>query len=274
MRAIIRDELLQVLATGVVALTLLGTQGVIDNYLSAILAGTNETATTSMMGAAFRKLDYLSSESGAALKEFGNASVELGREASRGVFCNMLGVGFSIVNCSPLNAFRGSLTLSAFAASTAMADSFAQQYILSLARTFSFTLIIPLGLFLRCFRVSRQAGGALIAIGFGFYAVYPTAIVATDNMLHGSPPPTRGIVPKLNEKCDPEETEVGVALNQFKRYSERLTDFGNVSQMVYFLLVRVLFNSVLSLIITLGFIRAFAHLIGSEIDVSALARIS
>jgi hypothetical protein len=45
-------------------------------------------------------------------------------------------------------------------------------------------------------------------------------------------------------------------------------------KMSYLVLVRTLFLSVLNLIITLAFIRAFAHMLGSEIDVSTLARIS
>jgi hypothetical protein len=70
------------------------------------------------------------------------------------------------------------------------------------------------------------------------------------------------------------ETEVSRSLSEFSQYGEQLTEFSQSEQMASFVLVRVLFMSILNLIITLGFISAFARMIGSEIDVSALARIS
>ena len=57
-------------------------------------------------------------------------------------------------------------------------------------------------------------------------------------------------------------------------YASTLTDFSRSENLAYIVLVRIIFASILNLIITLGFIRAFAHIIGSEIDISALARIS
>jgi len=77
----------------------------------------------------------------------------------------------------PYNAFRGSLTLSALAASAALADVYSQQFLISMAGQYAFTFLIPLGLLFRTFKVSRRAGGALIAIGFGFYAVLPIMVV-------------------------------------------------------------------------------------------------
>jgi hypothetical protein len=201
------------------------------------------------------------------------ASEQLGNEASKGVFCNFLGVGFTLVNCGQYNAFRGGLTTASFAAMAALADNYAQQFLLSLITYSAFQFILPLGLFLRCFKVSRRAGGALIAIGFGFYTVYPAVIVADQNLLHGSNPSAPSPVPKVST-CDPRETDSGASLNQFMGYAAQLTDFSLAYNLTYFVLVRTVFLSILNLIITLGFIRAFAHIIGSDIDVSALARIS
>lgn len=273
-RGILQDEILQLLATAVIAFSLIGTQVAIDNYLTGILETTGGSG--SMMDAANAKLVMLASKTTMTLTNMGDLSNEIGREASKGVFCNFLGVGFTLVNCSPLNAFRGSLTSAAFTSSVALADTYAQQFILSLARTFAFSFLIPLGLFLRVFKVSRQAGGALIAVGFGFYTVFPTVIVATDNLLHGpSPPDPASSLPLPRPgTCEPMEPDVDVSLTQFRDFSGSFTEFSIAQNLASFVLVRVLFMSILNLIITLGFIRTFAHIIGSEIDVSALARIS
>jgi len=276
LRAVLQDELLQILATGAVALTLVGTQMVVDEYVVATLQASGAAAggIEDAMDAASQKLSELAAGTNAVLENMRVVSQELGKEASKGVFCNFMGVGFSLSNCSPFNAYRGTLTAAAFTTTVALSDTYAQSFLLSLARSYGFTVLIPLGLLLRCFRASRGAGGALIAIGFGFYTVYPAVILATDNLLHGSGAhPAAPQIPVVG-KCNPMETSVAASLSQFTSYGDQLTDYASIKALSYFVLVRVLFLSVLNLIITLGFIRAFAQMIGSDIDVSSLARIS
>jgi len=275
LRAVLQDELLQILATGAVALTLVGTQAVVDEYVVATLNAANATATgiTGAMDAAAVKINTLEQAAAGRLNNMEEVSSILGQEASRGVYCNFMGVGFSLNNCSPFNAYRGSLTAAAFSTTVALADTYAQGFILSLARAYSFSILIPLGLLLRCFKASRSAGGGLIAIGFGFYTVYPAVILATDNLLHGAAMPPSAAIPLVG-KCDPRDPSVSSALSEFTSYGSQLTDYNLIYGISYQVMVRVLFLSVLNLIITLTFIRTFARMIGSDIDVSSLARIS
>jgi len=276
LRAVLQDELLQILATGAIALTLVGTQMVVDEYVVATLqaSGAAGSNINGVMDAAAAKLSALGAGAGSALQKMQDVSMELGKQASKGVFCNFLGVGFSLSNCSPFNAYRGSLTAAAFTTTVALSDTYAQSYLLSLARAYGFTVLIPLGLLLRCFKLSRAAGGALIAVGFGFYTVYPAVILATDNLLHGSGAPAGPPDLPIVGSCNPMETSVSKSLAEFTDYGDQLTAYATMKAMAYFVLVRVLFLSILNLIITLGFISMFAKMIGSEIDVSALARIS
>jgi len=276
LRAVLQDELLQIIATGAVALTIIGTQGVVDEYVVAALHGAGATGNdiTSALDGASDMLSGLSDETIALQNNMLDASVWLGGQASKSIFCNFMGVGFTLPNCGQYNAYRGGLTSAMFTTTAALADTYAQQYILSLARNYAFTIIIPLGLLLRCFKMSRAAGGALIAIGFGFYTVFPVVMLATENLLHSAdqlvPPPSIPFSPT----CDPYETNMLSARAGFSEYGNSLLSFDLITGISYFVLVRVLFMSILNLIITLGFIRAFAHIIGSDIDVSGLARIS
>jgi len=279
LRAILQDEMLQIFATGAIALTLVGTQAVVDEYVTATLQASGATGTTitSSMDAAAAKIAELEGKASGILLNMQEATDMLGTEASRGVYCNFMGTGFSLTNCGPLNAYRGSMTAAAFTTTVALSDTYAQDFLLSLARTYAFSIIIPLGLILRCFKASRMAGGALIAIGFGFYTVYPVVILATDNLLHGNqataPMPQNSAIPLVGT-CDPKEPKVENARADFVSYGEQLTSYSLIYGISYQMLVRILFLSILNLIITLGFIRAFARMIGSEIDVSSLARIS
>ncbi|MFA6907983.1 MAG: hypothetical protein WC263_04105 [Candidatus Micrarchaeia archaeon] len=279
LRAILQDELLQILATGAIALTLVGTQAVVDGYVAATLhaSGASGTGIASAMDAAAAKISELEGQASHTLSGMEDVTNALGTEASRSVYCNFMGVGFSLNNCSPLNAYRGSLTAAAFTTTVALSDTYAQGFLLSLARAYAFSILIPLGLILRCFKASRMAGGALIAVGFGFYTVYPVVILATDNLLHGdqsvAPMPSASHIPLVGQ-CDPQEPKVDNARSDFVSYGEQLTSYSLIYGISYQMLVRILFMSVLNLIITLGFIRTFAHMIGSDIDVSSLARIS
>ena len=279
---IIADELWQVVVTGGVVLLLVGMQLGVNDYLTYALEGTGETVVGVPQGEnriaaiAYEKLGNLGT--GEIFIELQNRSAELGGQASKGIYCSMLGVGFTLVNCSPLNAFRGALTSAAFTTMVGMVDIYTQQFILSLALNYSFSLLIPFGLFFRCFKASRQAGGALIAIGFGFYTVYPLVIVATDNLLvkMNAPLPHPEFSRSLPAVpfCDPYELNADQARQSYDTFAAGITAPELTLSLTYTVLVRTIFMSILNLIITLGFISAFARLVGSEIDVSGLARIS
>lgn len=281
---IIGDEAVQVLATGIVALLLIGTQAVADSYLSSALFEIDPAASGGINGYASGLLSDL--QAGAPFSQVQSSSVEIGQQASRGIYCSMMGVGFTLSNCGQLNAFRGSLTAAGFTAIAGMLDIYAQQAILAFAAQYAFALVIPLGLFFRCFKMSRPAGGALIAIGFGFYTAYPLAIAGSAKLLTGMGEPLMlepplSAVPKLSDAvdpvpkvCDPYETDSSVPRKQFNEYAASLTSPQVAQGLTYFVVVKVIFLSILSLILTLGFIRELAKLLGSEIDVSSLARIT
>ena len=276
-RAMLQDELLQVLASGAMLLIIAGVALEVDNYVVAAMKAADPTGSYTGINSAMDAANSVIANNSAMVygiyDDAHGRSIDIGKEGSKSVFCTFLGAGFSMNNCGQLNAFRGSLTTMGFVASAALADLFAQQALISLFRNLAFTFFIPVGLFFRCFRASRRAGGALIAIGFGFYTVYPVATVATEKLLHGSNYPTVKGLPHVDE-CDPFETDNGVARQYVLDYAGGLSDFTLTENIVYNTIVRVVFSSIFNLMVTLAFIREFAHMIGSDIDVSSLARIS
>jgi hypothetical protein len=299
LRAIVQDEFFQVIATAAVAVILVGTQGLVvdnlgvDNYLSAIAFGAHSAygSSSSMMGDANSILYTQLINNNIGTSSDGSKSTVIGglssavqydsNQASKSGFCNFLGIGYVLANCASYNSYAGALTTPLILAYMSLADLFAQMFLLSLAYSYGFSVLIPLGLFLRCFKASRGAGGALIAIGFGFATVYPTVIVAMYDALGAS-----GAAPDLSllsggsssltgaTDCDVSQSDVDTVRGTYENYGNRLTNFGIVEQMANVILIQVIFMSILDLIITLAFIRMLAHAIGSEIDVSTLARIS
>lgn len=275
-RGMLRDELLQAVASGAVLLMVVAVAASLDGYMVSMMkaadpSGSYATLANAMDGAnAVLQGNTVTAQS--VYDSILDRNVEIGKQGSKNMFCTFLGTGFSMNNCAQLNAFRGSLTTAAFVASTALTDLYAQQALLSLARNISFALLIPMGLFFRCFRFSRSAGGALIAIGLGFYTVFPVMTVVTDRVLHRSAPALQQL--PIVEECDPEETDNDFARNYILGFAGELSDFSRVESIIYFVIVKVVFSSLFNLMVTLGFIRAFAKAIGSDIDVSSLARIA
>ena len=271
----LQDELAQVIASGAILLLIAGIAAEVDGSLVPIISGAGNADYTGIggaIGAASAAIGNMQSIASAAYDNAHQTSLDIGREGSKSMFCTFLGAGFSLNNCGQLNAFRGGVTTMAFVSSAALADAYAQQSLLSFMHQAAFNFFIPIGLFFRCFKASRSAGGALIAIGFGFYTVYPIMTVAMDN-LHKSIVPSLRSLPHVSE-CDPEETDNDFARAYIQGYADRMSDFGMVENITYDLIVRIIFSSAFNLMVTLAFIRAFSKMIGSEIDVSSLARIS
>lgn len=276
-RAMLQDELVQVMASGAMLLIIAGVALEVDVYVMSAMkaadpAGSYGDISSAMDAANSVILSNINMVSG-IYDDAHFRSIEIGKEGSKNVFCTFLGVGFSLNNCGQLNAFRGNLTTTGFVSSAALSDLFAQQALISLSRNLAFTFFIPIGLFFRCFKASRRAGGALIAIGFGFYTAYPVATIATEKMLHGDTMLPKADLPQVRE-CDPFETDNSAARRYVQQYAGDLSNFDTVENIAYNTVVRVVFSSIFNLMVTLAFIRAFAHMIGSDIDVSSLARIS
>ena len=276
-RAMLQDELVQVGASGAMLLIIAGVALEVDGYVVSAMKAADPTGVYTDMASALDSANATVAANiqmaSAVYDAAHSTSLAIGSEGSKNLFCTFLGVGYSLNNCSPINAFRGSLTTAGFVASAALSDLFAQQALISLARNLAFTFFIPLGLFLRCFKASRRAGGALIAIGFGFYTAYPVATVATEKMLQANVALPNPIMPTV-PSCDPSETDNNIARGYIQNYATSLSNFGNTESIVYNLVVRVVFASAFNLLVTLAFIRAFSQMIGSDIDVSSLARIS
>ncbi|MFA6490132.1 MAG: hypothetical protein WCT52_05650 [Candidatus Micrarchaeia archaeon] len=276
-RAMLQDELVQVMASGAMLLIIAGVALEVDVFVVSAMRASDPagsyTGITSAMDAANSVIGGNINNANWTYNAAHDTSLAIGREGSKSLYCTFIGVGYSLNNCGQLNAFRGSLTTIGFVASAALADLFAQQALISLVRNLAFTFLIPIGLFFRCFKASRRAGGAFIAIGFGFYTVYPVATVATDRMLQASVSLPDPILPSV-DTCDPYETDNSRARVYVQDYATRLSDFGGAESIIYTLLVRIVFSSMFCLLVTLGFIRAFSQMIGSDIDVSSLARIS
>ena len=137
---------------------------------------------------------------------------------------------------------------------------------------FTMPIVILLGLMLRIFPMSRGSGGLLIAVGFGFFAVYPISIAllmtmqppATSFCTEFGPPALLDIsnqntvvmsaadVAHTRNAIEAEESEVKILIDKLKNF-------------IPLFYLQALFLPIVSLIITFTFIRQTGALFGADL---------
>jgi len=214
--------------------------------------------------------------------------------------------GFSINGVKLGNKFgslaRNIFTLVVIPSETATAISTAQIWFLCIVNATAFTLLLPIGLFLRAVPLLRGVGSAFIAIAIGFYLVYPLTLMLNET-----------VVKFVSEKGEEwwsvgpfvgtglPTVAVGVSAASYLTYeifdalgfgSVKLVKFlawtggiGALGTSVSTLMSRFIENATFSgiilglflpfidVVITFSFTRELSKLLGSEINLSQILRI-
>lgn len=221
---------------------------------------------------------------------------EISRQASKSGFCSMLGVGLSVGGCSSWGVARGPVVQTITAAGFASADQYSKIALLTAACSAALPLFLPLGIVLRSLRFTRGAGNFIIAMSVALYVVFPIAIVAADGMVNqfflssvakGDPkfastlqnvnsmdaariaPPIMPIATWENT-CDganPQE-------DALKKMLDNVNDPRTTDATLLMIILRGPFETLFAIAVTLAAARGFAQALGTEIEVSQLARLS
>jgi len=273
------DEFYQVIATAVMIGLFVSVLAWVNSSLSPSLAAAGGKSGMSLLDGAISYNDGLVSATVSNYQSYlENLVRDLGRESSKSAYCSFLGAGMNVVICSSLNAMRGSLSLAYNTVSFALADLYAQRWILQISNTMLLSVILPLGIFFRSFKFSRAAGGALIAVTIGFYLIFPAAVLFGDMLVRTLScsscaysylvaPPASISVPTCNPFNPSNSQMEGFfrAVVQNKGFYEPI---------VFHVIVRCVMMTILSLLITLTAIRSIAQYLGAEIEVSGLVRLA
>ncbi|HQT44978.1 MAG TPA: hypothetical protein PLO51_03310 [Candidatus Micrarchaeota archaeon] len=203
---------------------------------------------------------------------------DLGSESSKSAYCSFLGAGMNVVICSSMNSVRGTLSLAYNAVSFALADLYAQSWILRISNTMLLAVLLPMGIFFRSFKFSRAAGGALIAVTIGFYLIFPACVLFGDMLVRTiscstcsyaylAAPPDAITVPRCNP-FDPSDS----AIMGF--FSSVMKDNHFYEPILFHVIIRCVLMTVFSILVTLTAIRSMAQYLGAEIEVSGLVRLA
>jgi hypothetical protein len=282
--AIVKDELAQLIATGVIVLLFVGFQAAIDTvYLPSLgqAAGAATPAGWRLQDAGISTVRSLQGRVGENINSLGDLNRDAGKIASQSVYCNYMGSGFTLVACNSINSVRGGLANAMNVLAAAALDLTGLELVLQLANAYAFSFLLPIGIFLRTFKFTRAAGGALISVALGFYIILPLMVLFSENHLMNGVmaadlpnayllqnPDYGSIGGSL--RCDPYEMDAGQVID----FAHAVNTPSLYSPILFLAIVRVIFMTIVEMMVTLTFIAWFAKIVGSEIDVSSLARIS
>ncbi len=208
-KAILRDELLQVFLTAVIALVLIAGIPGIETGLSSFTCGVmdpqacvgtpdpsqdfygaltcpsisivnskavcpaNLKVNDWAMQINARQTQILTDVSVSALA-YSNKISEAGAKLG---FVNLLGVGMGIPGCSAYGVLRGPLGQLLNASGFALMDLEAERILLGMNYSVVLSLLLPLGLVLRALNITRKVGSTLIALSISLYLVFPSALL-------------------------------------------------------------------------------------------------
>jgi len=203
-------------------------------------------------------------------------------ESSKTSFVNLLNSGYGYSLCSTYSVIRGPASLFLNSLATGSIAVVVAKLILSFSTSFSICYLIPLGLLLRMLNFTRKVGSLLLALTISFYLVFPTSIVWFSELFYNYSTDGKGqafAVANNSIKffsntinCDPDPSNGDDIRNGAVNAISSLQS--NISNLVKFIVIQILFILFLSLAITLAFANSLSSVLGLEIDLNVLARLS
>lgn len=156
----------------------------------------------------------------------------------------------------------------------AIGELHSMKRLLAISTGYAMNLLLPMGILLRTFKLTRGAGGFLMATAVSMHILLPAGMVFNDMLADtfladaGAAAYTGGIGSIVPE-CDPD----AVVFDSESGATELLDSLlGDLRKVVFGVLIRGTLGPVLSLLMMIAGIRALSSLGGAEVDVSALGR--
>jgi hypothetical protein len=203
--------------------------------------------------------------------------------------CAFIGFGFTYNGCGGISVPFSSMNLALRTMAAALTTLYAQLMLLNMAGNFFFPILLPIGLFLRGFHVTRGTGGLLMAVAVAFYFIYPIGVMAAKGMFDmalGADPSLGGDVEMPQFTAPDPWTDViswdvpgdcnpfDMSFSHTQSAITRVLEPAMIEKLLYHFFVGGILNTALALLVALASVRALSRIFGTEVDVSALARVA
>jgi len=269
-----KEEFFQLLAVAILIVVLTGTDSILNSIssLDAVKAG-----SSSMQDAALTIVDDNRERVDTLLGYIAGYDKAISREASRTSQCNIVGMGYTVSGCGGYSVLAAPLSMAGGITGFAMGELSAMERLIELSDAYALNLLLPLGILLRTFKITRGGGGFLIALGISLHIMLPAGIIFNEMLVetfHTSGDPRAADYSETGgdveiPECDPGDTgedNENSAVTAYTRMRESIRDHLSV------ILFRATLGPVLALLLMTASIRTLTSLAGAEVDVSAISR--
>jgi len=284
-----KEEFFQLLALGIMLAAFVGTNGLIDG-ISTTPAFTEGGAATLQQAASNSLTASLASTKGTFIK-IASFDMNVSREASKSDQCSVMGVGYSVSACGGYSLLATPLSMAGGIAGFAMGELSAMKRLIDISSAYSLSFLLPLGIILRTFKLTRGAGGLLIALGISMHLMLPAGVIFNDMLaatfLASTSPfvaPYKGTASNTVVECDAADVGTGssrlgqsvAALKSGNSEDKAVAAYKglreDIKKYLYVIMILATLGPVISLLMFAACLRALTSLAGAEVDVSAITR--
>ena len=223
--------------------------------------------------------ERLLSEQATLLGQIATLSKDISDESTKSFYCSGIYAGFSLNPCMGFGAFSSPLNMYAATVGASIATTNSQLFLLKITPAFVLLIVFPLGIFLRCFAVSRGLGGFLLSLAFGLYFAYPLMIIfmygVTTNYQN-----QENLDPRINVDTSKIECKsLNIDLSWAPDHavdamgSTRTMVDADYSGPVFLALIKSMFSEGVSLLVLISLIGASSKAFGAEVYAFVLAQL-
>lgn len=282
-----KEELYQVVAAGLMVAVLLGANGLLNGVSNAMAF---EPGTTTMQAAAVKLLTDTGAAVTTDLRNIGQLDMDVTREASKSGSCNIIQVGYGLSGCGGYSMLPTPLSMAGGITGFAVGELAAMKRLIEISQHFALSFLLPLGIILRTFKVTRGAGGFLIALGISMHLALPAGVLFSQMLsvtFYNNTAASAGYtgapsasVPSC-EPMDSDPSDKGTfscgSLSSSGKNDEKAAYAycsmkADIRHYVNDVLIKAILGPVIALLMFAASLRALTSIAGAEVDVSAISR--
>jgi len=276
MQMMAKEEFFQLLAALILIIALIGADGILNGIsTNQGLATVGGTSYDTIQEASSAMLSDTRSEMASLMGRVHEYDQTISSQASQSSQCNIMGMGYTVSGCGGYSMLAPALSMSGGIAGFAVGEISAMTRFIEIAQAYALVLLLPVGIVFRTFKMTRGAGGFLIALGIALHIMLPIGIIFTevlgetfiddDASADYQPGSGSGTI----ADCEAEETGEENEENAISAY---YTLKSELRKQLYVILVKATLGPVIALLMMITSIKALTSIAGAEVDVSAIAR--
>jgi hypothetical protein len=191
-------------------------------------------------------------------------------------------MGYSVSGCGSYSMLATPISMSGGIIGFALGELSAIAKLIYISQSYALQLLLPLGIVLRTVKITRGAGGLLIALGIAMHIMLPIGIIFVEMLGETflASPDITGYNPNNTPSISIGTCEPSNAVSQFSgRTSNEENVINGYHQMksairgwLFAALIKATLGPVVALLLMVTSIRTLTSVAGSEVDVSAISR--